>query len=115
MTSKKQPLKNSFLFIPLSFFEKALDVIKPPHMKLLTVFIVAVLSIAFLQKECANYTLRLVLVVVVVLVFACLSAFLQYAEMRFRYSLRTQEELKKALREEIMEKLRKEKMARDDY
>jgi hypothetical protein len=84
-------------------------------MKLLVVLVVAMLLALLLVNGNVHPGLGLGLVVLVVLVFACLAAALQYAEMRnrhiekqMRYSRRTEEQLKKALREVVTE-LKEEK------
>jgi hypothetical protein len=86
-----------------SFFEKALDVIKPPFMKLVVVLAVVVLLYLIFAHDNISATLGVVLLVIVVLIFALLVAALQYAEMRFRYTKRTEEELKRALRDSVTE------------
>jgi len=106
---KQQPSKNR---IPLGFapfFEKALDVIKPPIMKFFVVLVVAVLLYLLLKGENITQNLGLVLLVVVVLICAFLVAALHYAEIRFRYARRTEEQLKSTLREVVLE-LQEEKM-----
>lgn len=99
-----------------SFFERALDIIEPPFMKLLVVLaVVVLLSLVFAQDK-ISAALGVVLLVVVVLVFALLVAALQYAEMRFHYIKRTEEELKKALRDTVTElQLQEGKMEQPRY
>lgn len=100
---KQQPTVNNVLLRFASFFEAALKIVGPPYMKLFVVLGVVVLLALLLVKDQVDPGLGLELVVAVVLVFAFLVAILQYVEMRFRYSKRTEEELKKALREAVTE------------
>jgi hypothetical protein len=102
MNEKLSP-ENKVLQVFAIFFEKALDILKSPFMKLLVVFIVTVLLALLLVKETISSALGFVLVVIVVLIFASITAALQYAEIRFRYAKRTEEQLKNALREVVME------------
>jgi hypothetical protein len=107
--SKQQPSKNKVLLGFASFFERALDIIRPPFMKLLVVLVVAVLVYLLFKRESISQDLGLVLLVVVVLTFAFLAAALQYVDMRFRYSKRTEEQLKDALRDTVLD-LQKERI-----
>jgi hypothetical protein len=101
--SGQQPPPKKVLVNFASFFEKALDALKPPYMKLLTVFVVALLLALFLVEGSTD--LGFVLFAVVLVIFSCLTAALVYAEIRsqYQYSQRTQEELKSALREIVLE------------
>jgi c-di-AMP phosphodiesterase-like protein len=85
------------------FFEKALEVIRPPFMKLIVVFVVVLLLALFLLKRDIDPTLGFALVAVVVLILASLAAALHYAEMKLRYLRRTEEQLKSALRQVVTE------------
>jgi hypothetical protein len=86
--NEQQPSESKIPQTFAVFFEKALDVIEPPFMKLLVVFAVVVLLALLLVCSRINPGWGLVLVVVVVLLFACLAAVLQYAEMRLQYAER---------------------------
>ena len=92
--SKQQPPENKALLpevIPalVTFFETALNVIKPSFMKLLVVFAVVVLLALLIVNETNSPVLAFALVVVVVLIFAFLAFALQlqYTEIRFRYPI----------------------------
>jgi ABC-type multidrug transport system fused ATPase/permease subunit len=91
-----------------TFFEKALDVLKPPIMKFFVVLAVTVLLYLLLERN-VSQNLGPVLLVAVILVFAILVFALEYIQIRFRYAQQTEEQLKKALRDVVME-LQEEKM-----
>lgn len=88
-----------------SFFEKALDTIEPPYMKLLALFaVVVLLALLFLARE-INAALGLALLVAILVIFAVLAGTLQYAESLLEHSDREREELKGALRDAVTELL----------
>jgi Flp pilus assembly protein TadB len=91
-----------------TFFERALDVLKPPIMKFFVVLAVTVLLYLLLERNISR-NLGPLLLVAVILVFAFLVFTLEYTQIRFRYAQRTEEQLKKALRDAVME-LQEEKI-----
>jgi membrane protein implicated in regulation of membrane protease activity len=108
------------------FFEKALDILKPPMMKFsialivpLLLFLVLFMVLVMYLSEGENAIWGLVLLIVglvsfvlVILFFFGLVFVLQYVEVRFRYTKRTEEELKEALRDTVMQ-LQKEGIKKD--
>ena len=86
-----------------SFFEKALEVIKPSYMRLLVVFVFALLVTLVFLKASTHLTLCLSIIAIVFVIFAFLTFALEFAAMRFRYLERTQESLKQALRSKVIE------------
>lgn len=93
-----------------TFFDKALDRITRQYMRFLVVLAVVLLIAAFLilffLRENFSPQLGLWLaigVAVILVIFACLAFTLEYTNNRLRYSKRTEEELKSALREVVIE------------
>ena len=101
--TEPENLRQKSLVAFSTFFEKALGAIRPPFMKLLIVLVVSVLLALVQLKGDISRDLGLILLVVVVLIFAFLAFALQYREMCYRYEQRTGNELKKQLREVVME------------
>jgi hypothetical protein len=108
---EKSSLRSKALLTMAVFFEETLSVLRPSVVKLLVVLVVAVLLAFYFVRKNIDPALGLGLVIVVALLFACLAAALQYAGMRFRYAQRTEEQLKSALRETVLE-LQEKKMGR---
>jgi ABC-type transport system involved in cytochrome bd biosynthesis fused ATPase/permease subunit len=81
---------------------KAVDLIRPPFMKLLVVLAaVALAAFAYIGREsAAGYLLAMF---VLLLLFALLAFASVESERRYRHAQKTQEELKKALREKVQD------------
>ena len=102
-TAHKRALEWTF-----RFFDKALNTIKPPFMKLLIVFVVAlILIICITQGDSNKDIMVIILSASVFVIFACLAFALQYLEIKLNYAERTKQELVEGLREEVL-KRRKE-------
>jgi hypothetical protein len=89
-----------------SFFNRALDAVQSPFLKLLVVFAFVALTVILLvqPEKCEDSALRFVAVTILLVIFAVLAAVMQYAELQFKravYLQRTETELKKALRETV--------------
>jgi hypothetical protein len=103
--SEQRPSVNRVLLAFASQFGKVIGLIKPPFMKLLA-FLAVILLLAFLfVRSTVNPALGLVLVGLVLLIFACLAGGVHYLEVQLRYRTRTEEALKKALRDSVTERL----------
>jgi len=103
MKNEQPPPDTAIVKVVLAFFEKALDVLKPPLMKFFVVLIVTLLLAFVLVRNNINTQLGFVLVIMVIVLFAIITATLQYAEMRLHYTKLTEEELKRALRDTVTE------------
>ena len=92
-----------------SSFEKAADSMKHPFMVLVAFFsvvILVLLALLFNQGRIEGHIhvgLGLALLVGLVLVFTILAAYLYFKEMQLRYAQRTEEQLKQALRDKVLE------------
>lgn len=106
--SKQQPSESTTLNMAARFFEKALVIIRPAYMKLLVVLIFAMLLAFFIFRDYTDRNLGLVLFVVVVMLFACLTAVLEYTKIKLRYINITVAELKGEFRDAVMEQQEKE-------
>lgn len=102
---KKRITEGSIFSFCARFFEKALDLIKPSYMKLLVVFVVALLLVTLILKEHTSQNICIVIFAVVLLVFAILAGAVHYLEMKNHYSEETLEEFKKAIRERELDHL----------
>lgn len=100
--SEKPPSKNKLLLSFAPVFESALHEIKNPFMQLLVV-LALVLLLVFIAKGNTNPNLSFVLVIVVLVIFAFLAFVLFYAAMRLHYTEKTNELLKKELRDAVRE------------
>jgi hypothetical protein len=101
--SEQQPSRNKVLLTLAPFFETVIKQLEPPYMKFLFGLDVVLLLALLMVSKNIHPGLGLGLIVLVVLAFAILAFALTYIEMRFRYSKRTEEELKKALRDTVMQ------------
>jgi Ca2+/Na+ antiporter len=106
--SEQQPSESKVLLVFATFFERALNVIKSPFMKFAVVLVAVILLALFIAKDSTSPNVGLVVVALVVLVVAFLAFALESKEIaskekQLRYARRTEEELKKALREVVME------------
>jgi antibiotic biosynthesis monooxygenase (ABM) superfamily enzyme len=106
-----EPLENKNWIGFFRFFDKALSVLEPPYMKLLVVLLVGLLLTVLILKGLANANLCFILVALAILIFAFFALILQYSDIKYRYIQKTEEELKKILREVVLE-LQRKKMDR---
>jgi hypothetical protein len=92
-----------------SSFAKATDSMQHPFMVLVAFFsvvITALLTLLFTRGHIEGHIhvgLSLGLVVALVLIFTFLAAYLYFKEMQLKYAKRTEEELKQALRDTVLE------------
>jgi ABC-type transport system involved in cytochrome bd biosynthesis fused ATPase/permease subunit len=115
MKNEQPPSDSAILKVLLAFFEKAIDVLKPPVMKFFVVLSVALLLAFALARDKVDSELGFVLIIVVIVLFALIAGALEYAEKKFQYAKRTEEELKRALRDTVIELQTEKKRAHRLY
>lgn len=94
--STKEPIRANILTSFIPFFEKALDVLPGPD-KIIVVFLVTILLGIALQDGSSYRMSGLILLTIVVIT----SFFLKINKTQLRYSQRTENGLKEALRDEV--------------
>lgn len=113
MNEEEERSGDSIDGIVSGFFTKALNTIPPPFMKLLVVFVVALLLCVYLFKDSINPTLCFLGLAFVLIVFAFLAGALDYVSKKLDYSEQTKEELKGQLRETWTELAEERSRSRD--
>ena len=113
----KEDISSPIVRVLAPIFEKSMSMIKPAFMRLIIFLLGALLLLIIIIKDKITpelWYICYILFIVIIFILALLAFSLEYIQLKLRYSQRTGEQLKKALREAVtaLQELQKKKTGR---